>query len=233
MNINKNKKILWLAPELTNSDLIYNLFFESGFEKLDKLRTTNNKLEYSQDDYIESEFGDYEIVCSVRNPYDRMVQIFLEYEIKPSIPITKDLEPKLILLFQRWIESIFERKKIVVSVNDWGKDVLISKVIKKFLFRQKLPNRVIRYEHMIDDLETLRFMIPIYDLQKKRELQEKISFVPNGVKFNYKNFYTVQTAKIIYNYYFNHFHLAEYDPFSFTDTDLTVQEKNKFLHDTF
>lgn len=233
MNINKTKKILWLAPELTRADLIYSLFYQSGFEKIDNPLFPNRTVPYSQDDYVDSEFDDFEIISSIRNPYDRVVQIYLEYEIKPAIPITKDLEPKLITFFQNWVETIFEKKKMIVSLNDWGKDVTITKVLKKFLFRNRLPDKLIRCENIVNDLDEIKTIIPIYDLQRKRELEEKIYKVSNGLQFNYKNFYNFEIAKVIYNYYFNQFHLAKYDPFSFTDSTLTLNEKNKFLYDTF
>lgn len=233
MNINREKKYLWFAPEQTNSDLFYNLFLEGGFEPVCREEFKTNKLEFSQDEWHEPEFDEFEIITSLKNPYDRLVQIYLEYEIKPIIPITKDIEPKLIDFFQKWVFDLFECNKMIVRVNDWGKDVLVSKVLKKFLFRDKLPSYVIRWESLIDDLNNISEIIPRYDLQKKRELDNMINFESTKFKFDYRNFYNFDVARIVYNYYFNHFYLGGYDPFSFSQIEMSTSEKNKFLHNTF
>lgn len=233
MNVNREKKYLWLAPEQTNSELFYHLFMESGFECLHSQEHRKNKLGFSQDEWDESEFQDYEIITSLKNPYDRLVQIYLEYEIKPVIPITKDLEPKLIDLFQKWVLDIFETNKLVVRVNDWGKDVLISKVLKKFLFRNRIPSVVVRSEFLVDDLSNIINIVSRFDLQKKKELEIVLINESSKMKFDFKNFYTFNIAKIVYNYYFNHFYIGDYDPFSFSHVEMTEKEKNKFIHDTF
>jgi hypothetical protein len=233
MNVNREKKYLWLAPEQTNSELFYYLFMGSGFECLHGQEHSKNKLGFSQDEWDDTEFQDYEIITSLKNPYDRLVQIYLEYEIKPIIPITKDLEPKLVHFFQKWVLDVFETNKLVVRVNDWGKDVLISKVIKKFLFRDKVPSIVIRSESIIDDLSRIIGILPGFDLQKKRELENTLINESPSFNFDFKNFYNFDIAKIVYNYYFNHFYIGNYDPFSFSFVEINEREKNKFLHDTF
>jgi hypothetical protein len=50
--------------------------------------------------------------------------------------------------------------------------------------------------------------------------------------FHFSDVYTQTSAKYVYEYFKNHFYLCDYDPFSFTKSILTDEEKKKFLHDT-
>jgi hypothetical protein len=78
----------------------------------------------------------------------------------------------------------------------------------------------VKYENIIGDTESLGFIL------------DRESFI-NEFKYDYKEFYDLETAKLVYEYFFDHFHLIGYDPFSFTEENLIDEVKIKFIHDTF
>jgi hypothetical protein len=50
-------------------------------------------------------------------------------------------------------------------------------------------------------------------------------------QFKFNQMYDFDLAKRVYRLYKKHFYLCDYCPFSFTDKELTDEEKISFLHD--
>ena len=83
MNISHEHKIIWWAPERCGTKATAHIFTKLGFEYF---TNTNGELKknlnidginyQSHDIDIPDIYKDYKVICSIRNPYDRMLSIF-------------------------------------------------------------------------------------------------------------------------------------------------------------
>lgn len=237
MNFSEEHKIIWWAPERTATEATGRIFKELGFhfDRTDEMIVNRESdLHLSHEEHYGDDYNGYNIICNIRNPYDRIFSIFMNFDVLGSLPATKEVKPKLIPYFKKWIKTYFEKNKLIVKINDYGKSNITSESLKKFTFRNRIPDQFIRMENLIDDLSELDFI--------KESIEWKMgqsqSFLKNNqfIKspyYNFKEFYDFESAKLIYEYYFFHFHLVGYDPFSFTDETLDEKTKLHFIHDTF
>ena len=109
----------------------------------------------------------------------------------------------------------------------------LGKFLKKVNFSDKVPDVFIKMENLENDLKSLNF-IKNTDLWEKSDFSGflgKNEFIKKR-PFHFSDVYTQTSAKYVYEYFKNHFYLCDYDPFSFTKSILTDEEKKKFLHDT-
>jgi hypothetical protein len=174
-----------------------------------------------------SDFTEYQTICSVRNPYDRVLTLFMNLEVLPRIAVTKEKKNAIRKYFLEWVNLCFDKKKLVVDLNDYGKNSKIVEYLKQTFFNDGIPNFFIRYEDMLSDIEELK------DVFEESEVEGFKLETKEEVKFNFKEFYDIQSAKLVYEYFFSQFHLIGYDPFSFTYEELSEDTKIKFIHDTF
>ena len=212
MRIYKKNNYLWKIPDETSQELTIKLIEDFNFE-------------VSNDEGINH--SDYTVICCVRNPYDRVLSLFINLEVVPHIALTKEIRNTLIKYFREWVNLCFDKKKLVVDLNDYGKNSKIVGCLKQPFFSDKIPEFFIKYENINEDLRKL-------DLFSEDEIIKKeIIHNPNDIKYNFKDFYDFETAKLVYEHFFSQFHLIGYDPFSFTDENLDDNIKIKFIHDTF
>jgi hypothetical protein len=109
----------------------------------------------------------------------------------------------------------------------------LGKYLKKVNFSDKIPDVFIRMENLENDLKSLSF-IKNTDVWEKSDFSsflDKNKFIVKRA-FDFSDVYTNTSAKYVYEYFKSHFYLCDYDPFSFTKSILTDEEKMKFLHDT-
>lgn len=237
MNISKEHKVIWWAPERTATEVIGIIFSKLGFDfnrDGEMVVNVESDLTLSHDEGILENDLDYRIICNVRNPYDRIFSIFMNFDILKMLPPTKEIKPKLIPYFHKWVKSYFEKNKLMVKINDYGKVNITSESLKKFTFRNRLPDYFIRVENLVEDLEGLDFVKNSSEWKNG----DFINLLNNNPYrktpyYDYKEFYDLETAKLIYEYYFIHFHMVGYNPFSFTNNHLDEKTKMRFLHDTF
>jgi hypothetical protein len=123
-----------------------------------------------------------------------------------------------------------------VEFNDWGRRIMIpnklrikvdetfintnktTKYLKKWGFEYKIPDFFVKSEDLINDLNKLGF-------------HDDDIIIDNDIKqFNFNRMYDFDLAKRVYHLYKKHFYLCNYDPFSFTEKELTDEEKISFLH---
>lgn len=234
MNILRDQKVIWWAPERSATKVTAAILKDLGFEfdRTDEMVVDQeNELLFS---HSEKDLPDCKIICSMRNPYDRIFSIFMNYDILKMVAPTKEIKPKLIEYFHKWVKTYFEKNKLIVKINDYGKVNVTSEALKKFTFRNKIPDQFIRMENLIYDLGSITFVNKSIDWQtgKTQEFLKSNKYQKTPC-YDFKEFYDIETAKLIYEYYFVHFHMVGYDPFSFTNSDIDEKTKLHFIHDTF
>jgi hypothetical protein len=212
MKIYKKNNFVLRVPDETTSVSLINLIENCSFQLIS--------------DEI-SDFTEYQTICFVRNPYDRVLTLFMNLEVLPRIAVTKEKKSAIRKYFLEWVNLCFDKKKLVVDLNDYGKNSKIVEYLKQPFFNDGIPNFFIRYEDMLSDIEELK------DVFEESEVENFKLETKEEVKFNFKEFYDIQSAKLVYEYFFSQFHLIGYDPFSFTYEELSEDTKIKFIHDTF
>jgi hypothetical protein len=137
-----------------------------------------------------------------------------------SIQLKKHHFDDLKTEFNDWGRRMLIPNKLTIVVNDtFIKTNNTTKYLKKWVFDHKIPNFFVKSEDLINDLNRLGF------------IDEDI-IINNDVKqFNFNQMYDFDLAKRVYHLYKKHFYLCDYNPFSFTDKELTDEEKISFLHD--
>lgn len=231
MNISYLNKLIWLAQEHSGSDIVREIFKDFDFFSINHKKGEEIDLRFTSESHsmtkIEN-YSDYSIICSIRNPYDRVWMLFLEMWY-PNVAIDKFNHGIFKEKFNYWIKTHFllekndiKIKENIISVNselDW---------FNKWNFNKIKPHFFIRFENIQKDLEKLSILqntIEKYgDVFKNSKYKSK-----SPLEFN--NVYETESARLIYKLYKEHFHLANYDPFSFTKNRLSDNEKITFLHD--
>ena len=209
MNISHEHKLIWLSPEMSGTENVSKILEKHGFLNV----------EDKTEEQLLSEYPDYKVICGMINPYERVFLLHLKGDLR-SIQLKKHHFDDLKTEFNNWGRQMLIPNKLTIVVNDtFIKTNNTTKYLKKWVFDHKIPNFFVKSEDLINDLNRLGF------------IDEDI-IINNDVKqFNFNQMYDFDLAKRVYHLYKKHFYLCDYSPFSFTDTELTDEEKISFLHD--
>ena len=209
MNISHKHKLIWLSPEM------------SGTENVSKILEKHEFLsvEDKTEEQLLLEYPDYKVICGMINPYERVFLLHLKGDLR-SIQLKKHHFDALKTEFNDWGRQMLIPNKLTIVVNDTFIETNnTTKYLKKWVFDHKIPDFFVKSEDLINDLNRLGF------------IDEDI-IINNDVKqFNFNQMYDFDLAKRVYHLYKKHFYLCDYSPFSFTDKELTDEEKISFLHD--
>jgi len=209
MNISHEHKLIWLSPEM------------SGTENVSKILEKHEFLsvEDKTEEQLLLEYPDYKVICGMINPYERVFLLHLKGDLR-SIQLKKHHFDALKTEFNDWGRQMLIPNKLTIVVNDTFIETNnTTKYLKKWVFDHKIPDFFVKSEDLVNDLNGLGF------------IDEDI-IINNDVKqFNFNKMYDFDLAKRVYHLYKKHFYLCDYNPFSFTDTELTDEEKISFLHD--
>jgi hypothetical protein len=193
----------------------------SGTENVSKILEKHGFLsvEDKTEEQLLSEYPDYKVICGMINPYERVFLLHLKGDLR-LIQLKKHHFDDLKTEFNDWGRRMLIPNKLTIVVNDtFIKTNNTTKYLKKWVFDQKIPDFFVKSEDLINDLNRLGF------------IDEDI-IINNDVKqFNFNQMYDFDLAKRVYHLYKKHFYLCDYSPFSFTDKELTDEEKISFLHD--
>lgn len=238
MNISFEHKIIWWAPERCATKATAHIFHKLGFESYFS-STENPQIEnyHSHGINVPDEYSDYKIICSIRNPYDRVLGLFKSLSnVGRSIVYTKDTHKNFMDSYETFLNEVFVLTKVKKrNFADEKYDKLFLKnYISKYSFEHRVPNQFIRAENLIEDISKLDFVVDS-GIWKSGYVEEYLTNNKhiNIRPFKFNSVYTTQSAKLVYEFYKKHFFLCNYDPFSFTKNELSNQEKMSFLHDTF
>mgnify|MGYP003340079440 CR=1 FL=1 len=228
MNVSHKHKVIWLAPEKTATKIISQILSDYDFifepDNKDFKNVYNDSQFYcSNESIIKKKYKNYKIILSIRNPYDRIVSLFLTHGISNKIAITKDnkihLKPYLWDFFYN--STAFESNK----------KIFLETLIKKWKFLPTQPTFLIKTEELFDGLSKIDF-ITESENWKNGKYSKIIENKPLK-SYEFSDLYDIQTAKLVYEYFKSHFYDLEYDPFSFTKEKLTKSQKLSFIHDVF
>ena len=209
MNISHERKLIWLSPEMSGTENVSKILEKHGFLSV----------EDKTEEQLLSEYPNYKVICGMINPYERVFLLHLKGDLR-LIQLKKHHFDDLKTEFNDWGRRMLIPNKLTIVVNDtFIKTNNTTKYLKKWVFDHKIPDFFVKSEDLINDLNRLGF------------IDEDI-IINNDVKqFNFNQMYDFDLAKRVYHLYKKHFYLCDYSPFSFTDKELTDEEKISFLHD--
>lgn len=238
MNISFEHKIIWWAPERCATKATAHIFHQLGFESYYS-STENEQIKdyHSHSINIPEEYSDYRVVCSIRNPYDRVLGLFRSFtNVGKSIVYTKDTHQKFMDSYETFLKEVFvftkpERRNVMDIKHE---KAFLKDYISKYTFENKTPDQFIRSENLIEDISQLDFVTES-GIWKSGYIEEYLTNNKhiNVRPYKFNTVYTSESAKLIYEFYKKHFFICGYDPFSFTKNELSNYEKMSFLHDTF
>ena len=193
------------------ADLFGNFSFFNKSEPLSQKNFTSN---YDNLD----EIVNYKKIVCLDNPYRMVYQEFLINSSENWKKKTKSIEYQQ-EEFTYWFDKIFYNDVDYLNNNCARHQV-------RFLFSKdfyKLDiDYVIKKESYIEDLSKIPFM----DISK---INQKLVFLVKD-DFNHQKIITRDQAKKIFNFYRPYFDKFGFNPFSFTNEELTLKEKVNFIH---
>lgn len=239
MNISHKHKTIWWAPERCGTKATAHIFNHFDFDYKgvcgNDNATKSNQYQSHDLSLPPSQYSDYKVICSIRNPYDRVLGIFLNFVSSGKSSIYfKDNHSVTVENFTVFINELFSRKQIKpkFGVNSKRDKIILDTYISKYNFDVTIPSNFIRMENIREDIRKIEFindsplLLSGY-IDNYLEQNEHINVRP--YKFN--SVYTKETAKKVYEYHKQFFLTLGYDPFSFTTEELTNEEKMRFLHE--
>lgn len=238
MNISHKHKIIWWAPERCGTKATAHIFSKLGFEYfIDETETkknmTNDGIYYQSHSLKYPEkYKDYKIICSIRNPYDRMLSIFSNFtNVGTTFVYTKDKSQKLVNVFETFIREMLLYNQ-VTSDEDLNRKPIQKSYLSKYSFESRVPDFFIKTESLEEDLGKLDF-VRESDIWKSGYIRDYLNRNPhiNIRPYKFDNVYTLESAKRVYDYHKKQFIICDYNPFSFTRQELSNEEKMKFIHD--
>jgi hypothetical protein len=235
MNISYKHNVIWWAPERCGTKITREILSDYDFFVYNS--KTNDEISLkerytSHFNQIPEEFSNYKLICSVRNPYDRIFAVFLLTQYG-DVVIEKSIYQKIKERFNEWVLESFIKRKTLVELSKFNQtDNINYNFFSKWTFDSRIPEYFIRMENLKEDLENLSFIKSdsSIDSEKIRQKIENNRFITTRpLKFD--QIYEFDSAKRIYCYYKKVFNVIPYDPFSFTKEYLSETKKNSFLHD--
>lgn len=236
MNVNRELKIIWWAPERCGTKITAEIFKKLGFEvvNLKNNSTTSLSQTYHSHEIIYPDgYEDYKVICNVRNPYDRVLSFYLNFTSNGrSFVFMKNRKEELKKRIFTYVFELFEysiNQKMNINFVD---EVPIRDYIKKLKFDGKIPDQLIKMESLEKDLYNLEFVRESVHW-KSGEIQEILenNNYKNLRPFEFTDLYTPNSAAKVYEYFKKHFLICDYSPFSFTKEELSNEDKIKFLHE--
>lgn len=236
MNINRELKIIWWAPERCATKLTAEILKKFNFEVYDKKTDTFSPLTstyHSHEIVFPEEFRDFTIICNVRNPYDKILSYYLNFtSVGKNFVYFKNKKQELREKIDRFAKELFVYAINQKILGTYIRQVPVRTYVTKLSFDEVIPKHVIRMENLEEDFSKLNFITQSkwWQSGEFQDLIQNNKFM-NKRPFGFNELYTFESAARVFDYYKKHFFICDYNPFSFTNQDLTNDEKIKFLHE--
>jgi hypothetical protein len=239
MNISHKHKTIWWAPERCGTKATAHIFnhFDFDYNGVWGNKDLPKSAQYQSHEltHPSNEYSDYNVICSIRNPYDRMLGVFLYFvgSGKSSVYF-KDKHNLMVDNFTIFINELFSYKEIKPKFGIESKrdKVILDSYISKYNFDVTIPSNFIRMENIREDIRKIEF-IKNSSLLSSGYIDNYLSnnnYI-NVRPYKFNSLYTMETAKKVYDYHKQFFLTLGYDPFSFTTEELSDEEKMRFLHE--
>lgn len=235
MNYSKLHNVIWLAPERCGTKVISKIFENYGFFVYNSERIETKSLKetyHSHSMKIPENFQEFEVYCSVRNPYDRVLSVFVNLTMTGKDAVyTKKTKENFRNKFRSFINEIYDLPHIKNQENNRDKFPVFNTYITKYRFDEPVNYKFIKMENLKSDLDSIPFLqnCKIWNTGGYDDLIKKNKFITRR-PYVFSDIFTCEMAKKVYDYHKNIFYLCDYDPFSFTKETLPDDEKKKFLH---
>lgn len=237
MNVNRELKIVWWAPERSATKITADILRKFNFEIYDEIKDIYLPLStnyHSHDIKIPKKFEDYKIICNVRNPYDKILSFYLNFtSVGKHFVFMKNKKEELVKKIDIFCSELFEyaiNQQILVNHE---RKIPVKDYISKLSFDYKIPNNFLRMENLIEDFSKLDFILES-KFWKSGEIQDMINknqYI-NTRPYRFDELYSFAAASRVYDFYKKHFFICGYDPYSFTQKKLSNKEKIQFIHKT-
>jgi len=237
MNVSHEYKVIWWAPERSATKLTAQILKNFNFEYLGTKKSWEKLCEPYHSHYLEIPQGceDYKIICNVRNPYDRVMGLYLNFtSVGKNAVMTKDLREKFVTRFDFFVKELFHYAILTKKLVKLEREKPIKDYITSMNFENRMPDFFIRTENLVEDLGKIDFIN-----QSKIWKSGDIEYLVNNNKykinrpFSFNEIYSIESANKVYQFQKKLFFICNYDPFSFTTELLDEKTKKKFLHETF
>lgn len=218
MNVSHEHRMVWWTKPNMGEKIVASSFKDHNFINFgDKLETNLfSKDNFSLRNEIPESCQDYLLTISVRNPYFQIINYYLDvsvYNWKLKTVSMDNFKKKL----NKWVGEIFSvQKEVLLDTNNLLQGILPYRNLPY------TPHFVIKYENMFEDLSNLPFI-------DRENLFLNENLMVDNSRFEV-NTLTSENAQLIYKIHKKTFEDFGYDPFSFTDQELTLKEKVDFIH---
>jgi hypothetical protein len=229
MNVSHEHKAIWWAPERCATKITAQIFGEAGFTNDGILL---NEIYHSHDFKIPNDCEDYTVYCNIRNPYDRILGIFLNFtNVGLSFVYTREKKQDLINKFEFFIDEFVTKNRRFYENNQIGEEPTLWRFFDKMNFNLKYPNVFIKTESLKEDLSKIEFVTNTYIWKSGRidEFLEKNKFLKKR-PYTFDEIYTTRGANKIFHYFKRQFYFLDYSPFSFTKEIFDDNQKKHFIH---
>lgn len=240
MNISHKHKTIWWAPERCGTKATAHIFnhFDFDYKGVCGNETIPKSEQYQSHDLSlpPSQYSDYKVICSIRNPYDRVMGIFLNFVSSGKSALYFKNNHKLTIEnFSIFINELFSHKEIrpKFGIKSKRDKIIFNTYISKYNIDVEVPSNFIRMENIKEDIRKIDFIKDSPLLSSgyiDNYLTKNEHIIVRPYKFN--SIYTMECAKKVYEFHKQYFLVLGYDPFSFTTEELTNEEKMRFLHET-
>ena len=162
MNFSTKHKIIWWAPERCATKLVADMFSHYDFDYKLTIKSEPKELTspyHSHGIFFPEEFNDFKIVCSIRNPYDRVLSLFTNFSsIGSQIVYTKKTKETFIDRFSEFVIQLLRYSEVRKLDTDPEKNIVLKNYVAKYDFDDRIPDHFIRMEHLKEDLSKLDFI---------------------------------------------------------------------------
>lgn len=236
MNISHKHKTIWWAPERCGTKATAHILKHFHFEYFAKDYKPESKNNYQSHEILipDEKYSDYQVICSIRNPYDRMLGLFLNFaSLGASLVYDKYNHEQVMFNYSRFIDDLFKVKEITQKIEKpiTDKKSAMNLYVSKYNFDITIPKNYIRMEHIVEDIGKIDFISQssLWSSEYIQNYLKKNEHIKNH-PFKFNSLYTFETAKKVYEYHKQYFLVLGYDPFSFTTKELSDEEKMNFIH---
>jgi len=238
MNINREHKIIWWAPERCGTKITAEIFKKFNFEVYNPKKDTFQPLKESYHSHaiqVHPKFEGYTVISNIRNPYDRILSFYLNFtSVGKNFVYTKNRKHKLQERLDYFILELFQYSLKENKIENLERETPVKDYVSRLNFDNFVPTKFIRMENLIDDLSKIDFIVDsqFWANGEIQEMVEKNQFL-NERPFHFSEVYSMTSAFKVFDYYRKHFFICDYDPYSFTVKTLTNEEKFNFVHGIF
>lgn len=238
MNINREHKIIWWAPERCGTKITAEIFKMFNFEVYNPQKNTFQPLKETYHSHaieLHPNFADYRVISNIRNPYDRILSFYLNFtSVGKNFVYTKNRKHKLQERLDYFIVELFQYALNENKIQNLERKIPIKEYVRTLNFDNCIPTKFIRMENLIEDFSKIDFIVDSHFWKSGQihEMVEKNNFL-NQRPFKFSEIYSPKLAFKVFDYYRKHFFICDYDPYSFTLKTLTNEEKFNFVHGIF